>query len=190
MTSLSVSDKKVSPAASSSSFSCAKFSMMPLCTRANFPHTCGCAFTSVGAPCVAHLVCPIPVSPARGAPRDFSRRPRACARTARRQREGRSPPNHTRGTPGGRARKEVFRNSLPGNNRRRYRTYTHSSSARTARRTPSAAGRSRAHALALRKNAHDGLRFPMPARRGAPPSCSPQRSPPAPLRCRERAPCL
>ena len=36
--------------------------MMPLCTTAiSPPDVCGCAFTDVGAPCVAQRVCEMPV---------------------------------------------------------------------------------------------------------------------------------
>jgi hypothetical protein len=39
--------------------------MMPLCTTATSElDTCGCALTGVGAPCVAHRVCEMPVVPA------------------------------------------------------------------------------------------------------------------------------
>ena len=39
--------------------------MIPLCTTASVPSddVCGCAFTSVGGPCVAHRVCAIPSLP-------------------------------------------------------------------------------------------------------------------------------
>ena len=42
-----------------------KFSMMPLCTTAIRPvaSVCGWALRSLGAPWVAHRVCPIPVVP-------------------------------------------------------------------------------------------------------------------------------
>ena len=39
------------------------FSMMPLWTTATGPETCGCALTSLGSPCVAHRVCPMPGLP-------------------------------------------------------------------------------------------------------------------------------
>ena len=43
--------------------SAAKFSMIPLCTRATRPAAprCGWALRSLGAPCVAQRVCPMPV---------------------------------------------------------------------------------------------------------------------------------
>ncbi len=65
-TSVSVSDSNVTPLCSSSSLSSAKFSMMPLWMTASFPPSarCGWAFWSVGPPCVAHRVCPIPVNDA------------------------------------------------------------------------------------------------------------------------------
>ena len=37
-----------------------KFSIIPLCTTETAPLVWGCAFFSLGSPCVAHLVCPIP----------------------------------------------------------------------------------------------------------------------------------
>jgi hypothetical protein len=39
--------------------------MMPLCTSAirRLPSQCGWLFRSVLAPCVAHRVCPIPITP-------------------------------------------------------------------------------------------------------------------------------
>ena len=61
--SVSVSESSSSPAASTSARSSAKFSMMPLCTSATRPWLprWGWALTSLGAPCVAHRVCPMPV---------------------------------------------------------------------------------------------------------------------------------
>lgn len=43
----------------------AALSMMPLCTTATVPlmSVCGCAFTSVAGPCVAHRVWPMPTRP-------------------------------------------------------------------------------------------------------------------------------
>ena len=62
-TSVSVSDTSSCPRSSSSRRSRAKFSMMPLWMTATEPvqSTCGCALRSVGAPWVAHRVCPMPV---------------------------------------------------------------------------------------------------------------------------------
>ena len=42
--------------------------MMPLCTTAILPvqSVCGCAFSSLGRPCVAQRVCPMPTFPATG----------------------------------------------------------------------------------------------------------------------------
>ena len=42
--------------------------MMPLCTTTMRPvqSRCGCAFSSVGRPCVAQRVCPMPYSPSSG----------------------------------------------------------------------------------------------------------------------------
>ena len=69
-TSVSVSDSRWCPDATSSSLSSTWFSMIPLCTRANWAvqSTCGWAFPSVGPPCVAHRVWPIPAPEPRGAP--------------------------------------------------------------------------------------------------------------------------
>ena len=44
--------------------------MMPLCTTATSPATCGCAFASLGRPCVAQRVCPMPVVPGERALRE------------------------------------------------------------------------------------------------------------------------
>ena len=61
--SVSVSEISSWPAASSPARSAAKFSMMPLWTTAMRPvwSRCGCALRSLGAPCVAQRVCPMPV---------------------------------------------------------------------------------------------------------------------------------
>ena len=40
--------------------------MMPLCTTARRSVAWGCAFVSVGRPCVAHRVWPMPIVPASG----------------------------------------------------------------------------------------------------------------------------
>ena len=37
--------------------------MMPLCTTETWPFMCGCALRSVGRPCVAQRVWPMPVWP-------------------------------------------------------------------------------------------------------------------------------
>ena len=58
-TSVSVSDVNRTPSASSPALRMAKFSTMPLWITASLPATCGCAFTSVGPPWVAHRVCPM-----------------------------------------------------------------------------------------------------------------------------------
>ena len=57
-TSVSVSDENVCPAATSGAFSSWKFSMIPLWITAvaDVQSTCGCAFCSVGRPCVAQRV--------------------------------------------------------------------------------------------------------------------------------------
>ncbi len=62
-TSVSVSEAITTPWAVSSAVSSAKFSMMPLWITATRPplETCGWALTSVGPPCVAQRVCPMPV---------------------------------------------------------------------------------------------------------------------------------
>lgn len=61
-TSVSVSETSLCPSLSSSVLSAAKFSMIPLWMTAIRPSqsACGWALRSVGAPCVAHRVCPIP----------------------------------------------------------------------------------------------------------------------------------
>ena len=62
-TSVSVSEVITTPRSASSAVSSAKFSMIPLWMTATRPpaDTCGWALTSVGPPCVAHRVWPIPV---------------------------------------------------------------------------------------------------------------------------------
>lgn len=62
-TSVSVSETIRCPASSSSVLRAAKFSMIPLWMTAIRPSqsVCGWALRSVGAPWVAHRVCPIPV---------------------------------------------------------------------------------------------------------------------------------
>ena len=64
-TSVSVSDWKMTPSAASSLRRVAKFSMMPLWMIAMRPPAarCGCALTSVGAPCVAQRVWPMAAVP-------------------------------------------------------------------------------------------------------------------------------
>ncbi len=58
--------KTPAPPPSSSARSSAWFSMMPLCTTETRAVPCGCALPSVGAPCVAQRVWPIPVVPGSG----------------------------------------------------------------------------------------------------------------------------
>ena len=65
--SVSVSVSNSAPSASSSARSSAWFSMMPLCTTLTRPVLCGWALRSVGAPCVAQRVWPMPVVPGSGA---------------------------------------------------------------------------------------------------------------------------
>ena len=68
MTSVSVSETKVWPSARSCSASSRQFSMMPLCTTATLPvqSRMGWALDSVGWPCVAHRVWPMPAVTAPG----------------------------------------------------------------------------------------------------------------------------
>ena len=68
ISSVSVSLRSSYPLRSISVRSARKFSTIPLCTTASVPSddVCGCAFTSVGGPCVAHRVCAMPSVP-RGA---------------------------------------------------------------------------------------------------------------------------
>ena len=65
MTSVSVSLLNSCPRPASSSFSAAKFSMMPLWTTAKRPEQSvwGCALRSLGRPWVAQRVCPMPQVP-------------------------------------------------------------------------------------------------------------------------------
>ena len=62
---MSVSDGNSWPAASSSAFSSAKFSMIPLWTTKILPwqSVCGWALMYVGLPCVAQRVWPMPSLP-------------------------------------------------------------------------------------------------------------------------------
>ena len=64
--SLSVSVLNTWPSRSSSARSSTWFSMMPLCTIETSAVPCGCALPSVGAPCVAQRVWPMPVVPPSG----------------------------------------------------------------------------------------------------------------------------
>ena len=70
MTSVSVSLRNRKPFAISSSRRTAKFSMMPLCTMANFPSSLiwGWALVSFGSPWVAQRVWPMPAVPGSVAP--------------------------------------------------------------------------------------------------------------------------
>ena len=63
----SVSVSNAWPASVSSARSDEKFSTIPLCTIATSALPCGCAFVSLGTPCVAQRVWAMPVSPAIGA---------------------------------------------------------------------------------------------------------------------------
>ena len=55
--------ERSSPLAASSSRSALKFSMMPLWTTASLREACGWALVSVGLPCVAQRVWPMPIEP-------------------------------------------------------------------------------------------------------------------------------
>ena len=75
-TSVSVSLLKRCPAALSATLRSAKFSKIPLCTTTICPvqSVCGWALISVGRPCVAQRVWPMPVAPGAGDPDSFSAR--------------------------------------------------------------------------------------------------------------------
>ena len=64
--SVSVSVRKTWPSPSSSRRNAWKFSMMPLWTTATRSVAIGCALVSVGRPCVAQRVCPMPITPCTG----------------------------------------------------------------------------------------------------------------------------
>src|SRR5499427_8410933 len=68
-TSLSVSETNSAPSAISLARNSSAFSMIPLCTTATGPTTCGWALMSFGSPCVAHLVWPMPGPPLKRAGR-------------------------------------------------------------------------------------------------------------------------
>ena len=74
ITSVSVADVRVCPAASSSARSSAWFSMIPLWMMAMRPvqSVCGCAFSGVGLPWVAQRVCPMAAAWPVGASRVIS----------------------------------------------------------------------------------------------------------------------
>ena len=65
MISVSVSEANSTPSASRRPRSAGAFSTMPLCTTAIEPSAlvCGWALASLGAPWVAHRVCPMPSLP-------------------------------------------------------------------------------------------------------------------------------
>ena len=75
ITSESVSDANFAPCSSRRSRIDVAFSMIPLCTTAIRPEpsVCGWALTSLGSPCVAHRVWPMPV-PRSAAGRSIARR--------------------------------------------------------------------------------------------------------------------
>ncbi len=83
-TSVSVSERNSCPSSSSRPRRTSWFSMIPLCTTATRPEqsTCGCAFSSVGGPCVAHRVWPMPNPPDND--RSFRASTRLCICPARR----------------------------------------------------------------------------------------------------------
>jgi hypothetical protein len=64
-TSVSVSERSVTPALLRCCRSAVALSMIPLCTTEIRPSSevCGCALSWVAGPCVAHRVCPIPTFP-------------------------------------------------------------------------------------------------------------------------------
>ena len=74
-TSVSVCDANSTPSAISLARSSSAFSMIPLCTTAIRPSVsvCGWAFSSVGSPCVAQRVCPMPGAPLNRAGRPAAR---------------------------------------------------------------------------------------------------------------------
>ena len=86
MTSVSVSVSNRQPSAISSSFSSRKFSMMPLWTSASRCVACGWALVSVGLPCVAQRVWPMPERPASGDRSSLSSRFRSLPSARRRVR--------------------------------------------------------------------------------------------------------
>lgn len=115
-TSVSVSEASSCPRSANSARSSAKFSMMPLCTTATRPalSRCGWALASVGPPCVAQRVCPIPVDPVgSGRPTNsFSRLtsfPAFFAAASPRPPTRRRPPSRTPGTPAASARPSPHR---------------------------------------------------------------------------------
>ena len=75
-TSVSVSLVKRCPSAARAVFRSAKFSKMPLWTTTTslLQSVCGCAFCSVGRPCVAQRVWAIPTKPGALEPASFSMR--------------------------------------------------------------------------------------------------------------------
>ena len=100
ITSVSVPDVIVCPPATTSSRSDAWFSMIPLWISATRPvqSTCGCAFSSVGDPCVAQRVCPMAAAWPAGAEavRSASVATDVLAVAARARQ---TPPSTTRATP-------------------------------------------------------------------------------------------
>ena len=63
---MSVCDLNFIPLDSRSFFISSEFSIIPLWTTDTISDECGCAFSSFGMPCVAHLTCPIPIFPSDG----------------------------------------------------------------------------------------------------------------------------
>ena len=74
------------PSAVSSAFSSRKFSMMPLWTTETLSFMCGCALRSVGRPCVAQRVWPMPVWPFSGCSASRDSRLRSLPSARRRSR--------------------------------------------------------------------------------------------------------
>ena len=66
ITSVSVCDLNLYPFFSKSFFISLEFSIIPLWTTETSSDECGCAFTWLGMPCVAHLTWPIPRDPLEG----------------------------------------------------------------------------------------------------------------------------
>src|SRR5262245_25473551 len=83
-TSVSVSEPNFVPVLSSSSRSSRKFSMIPLWTTARRSVACGWALSSVGRPCVAQRVWPIPIVPVSGARASLASRLRSLPSARRR----------------------------------------------------------------------------------------------------------
>ena len=66
ITSVSVCDLNFNPFDTNSLLISSEFSIIPLWTTDTCSDECGCALTTLGTPCVAHLTCPIPIFPLEG----------------------------------------------------------------------------------------------------------------------------